>query len=472
MHPRRARAAVLVVALLTAAAMAGTGGRPAAGEPTARRGCTGTVALTFDDGPAAGPTGRLVDILRRAHAPATFFMVGERVAATPALARRVERAGFLVGNHSWAHVDMTTQTSAQVAASLRVTETALRRAGVHPTDLMRPPYGALDAAALDGIRAAHLVPVLWTIDPRDWESGTAGQIAQRILGALRPGPNIVLQHDGVGRSPISVDAVPMVISGARRRGYCLTALDEAGRPGFPTPDASVAVTSGAEGGRAVVSVSLSKPAGRTVSVRLRARSGSADVGSDLPRLVTRLRIPAGRLSARVRVPLRRDGLDERTERFHVRIARPRGTRVADATGTAQVLDRDRPPLVRGQDATVTEPTAPDGGPAEAVVQVPFELSRVSGRAIRIVVATRPGTATADDFVPTRTTLRLPPGSSRVTLPVTVLADTVDEDTETFTVEVVRRHHVREGRVATVTIEPPPPAPPEGTRQASRQRSRR
>src|SRR5688500_11157617 len=131
---------------------------------------SGFVSLTFDDGPAQ-PTPRLLRILREAHVPATFFMVGQRVAISPRVARQVERAGFLVANHSWAHADMRTQSSAQVAATLRATDAALRRAGTHPTPLMRPPYGALDGAARDGIRAAGLVPVLWTIDSRDRASG-------------------------------------------------------------------------------------------------------------------------------------------------------------------------------------------------------------------------------------------------------------------------------------------------------------
>ena len=115
---------------------------------------------------------------------------------------------------------------------------------------MRPPYGALDHAARDGIRVAGFVPVLWTIDSRDWQSGTAGQIATRILAGLRPNAtNIVLQHDGVRRSPTSVDAVPLVIRGARRRGYCFVALDERGRPGFPTPTVSVSASNAGRGTR-------------------------------------------------------------------------------------------------------------------------------------------------------------------------------------------------------------------------------
>lgn len=335
---------------------------------------SGLVSLTFDDGPA-GPTARLVRILRKAHVPATFFMVGQRVAAMPRVARRVERAGFLVGNHSWAHADMTTQTATQVAARLRATDAALQRAGTHPTPLMRPPYGALDDAARDGIRAAGFVPVLWTIDSRDWAGSSAGEIATRILTHLRPSTtNVVLQHDGVRRSPTSVEAVPLVIRGARSRGYCFVALDERGRPGFPTPTASVSVTNTREGEPAFASVRLSKPPGRTTSVLLRTRSRSATVGKDVERIARRVTIPAGDLAVRVRIPVPRDGTDERLERFEVTIGRPQGARIGDGSGLVRVRPIDPPPRILGVDVAVTEP-ADD---ALMTVGVRLQFSQVSG----------------------------------------------------------------------------------------------
>lgn len=411
---------------------------------------SGFVSLTFDDGPA-GPTARLVRILRRARVPATFFMVGQRVAAMPDLVRRVERAGFLVGNHSWAHVDMTTQSSTQVAATLRATDAALHRAGAHPTRLMRPPYGALDDAARDGIRDAGFVPVLWTIDPRDWEESTAAQIASRILSGLRPNAtNIVLQHDGVRRSPTSVDAVPLVIRGARDRGYCFVALDERGRPGFPTPTASVSVSRTREGEPAVATVRLSKPPGRATSVLLRTRSRSATVGRDVDLVAKRVRIPAGDLALRVRIPVPRDGIDERRERFEVTIGRPRGVRIGDGSALARIRDMDPAPRIIGIDTSVTEPA---DGPTS--VHVGLQLSSVSGRRIRLVVATRPGTADETDFSPMRLRLVIPPGQSSVMVPIEVLPDAVEEPDETFTVEVLRGRHVRIGRPAEVTIVAPP-----------------
>ena len=415
---------------------------------------SGFVSLTFDDGPA-GPTSRLVRILRAAHVPATFFMVGQRVAARPRVARRVERAGFLIGNHSWAHVQMTTQTSAQVAATLRATDAALRRAGVHPTGLMRPPYGSLDSAARRGIRVAGLVPVLWTVDSRDWESGTARQVAARILSGLRPdATNIVLQHDGVARSPVSVDAVPLMIRGARRRGYCFVALDEHGRPGFPTPRVSVSVTDAREGDPAITTVRLSKPPGRATSVRLRTRSRTATVGKDVERFARRVEIPAGDLAVRVRLPVRRDGTDEPLEKFEVAIDRPRGLRIDDGSAVARVRDVDPPPRIDGVDAAVTEPVD-----APTTVDVRLRLSHVSGKPIPVVVATQPGTADGGDFTGTRLRTVVRPGQRSFVVPVEVLADAVDEADETFTVAVVRGRHVRIGGAATVTVAAPPPPPP-------------
>lgn len=200
------------------------------GRNVRNRRCTGTVALTFDDGPAPGTTPRLVRVLQEAGVPATFFMVGRRVRQHPELARAVERAGFQVANHSWAHEQLTARSGRQVRASVDATQRELRRAGVHPSDLMRPPYGAMDGRVRRELVRAGYVPVLWSVDSRDWANGSADQIAARILGALRRGPNVVLQHDGVDRSPISVAAVAKVVRGARQRGFCFTGLDRRGRP--------------------------------------------------------------------------------------------------------------------------------------------------------------------------------------------------------------------------------------------------
>ncbi len=114
------------------------------------------------------------------------------------------------------------------------------------------------------------------------------QIARRILSELRPGRNIVLQHDGVNRSPISVAAVSQVVRVAKRRGYCFTALNERGRPGFPPPTVTAVAKDGVEGGEAVVRLTLDRAPGRDTALSVEAASGTASVGADLPPFATRV----------------------------------------------------------------------------------------------------------------------------------------------------------------------------------------
>lgn len=226
--PRLLLAAVLGLVLVSAPTV---GAGPTAAAASAAVCPSGYVALTFDDGPSAENTPRLVRILKRVHAPATFFMVGQQVAAAPDAARLVGKSGFQVGNHSYRHQNMTTQTRAQIRSTLRATARRLRATGLHPTDLMRPPFGAIDRRVRRAVRSVGLVPVLWDVDSQDWSGGSRRAIARRVLAGLRPNQsNIVLQHDGAPGSAASIAAVPRVVRVARKRGYCFVALDAHGRP--------------------------------------------------------------------------------------------------------------------------------------------------------------------------------------------------------------------------------------------------
>lgn len=454
-HPERVRRYVLAVLLGLCLLV----GAPAeAGAPARVAACsTGRVSLTFDDGPSATVTRSLVRILRDLHVPATFFMVGERVASAPATARLVSRSGFLTANHSYRHTDMTRQSSEQVRATLHATDRRLRAAGARPTQLMRPPYGAINDRVRRAVVGAGYVPVLWDVDPEDWEGGSSATIAARILAQLRPhARNIVLQHDGIGNSPASVRAVPRVVREARSRGYCFVALDEQGRPGFPTPKARLVVTDVREGAEARATVILDRPTARTVKVRLATAERSAQAGADFASRDLVVRIPAGTLRRTVRIPVARDALDERAERFEVGLTEPFGVTLSDAQDVVTVADRNRPPRLSVADLSVPEPLA---DPATAEVRL--WLGQVSGRVVRVRITDFPVSADATDYEPFVARVRIPAGRVSVAVPVTVLPDDLEETAEQLIVRVVA---VRNARVAdpeaTVTIAPPSEPPPE------------
>ncbi|MEI5521991.1 polysaccharide deacetylase family protein [Streptomyces brasiliscabiei] len=170
------------------------------------------VALTFDDGPAVPETGTLLTHLARYKARATFFTVGQNVAAHPDLVRAAARAGNEIGNHSWNHPDLTRLTAEQVAHQLNRTSAAIKAAtGTAPT-LFRPPYGAVNARVK---AATTLSPVLWDVDTEDWKYRDAAKVARTVIDTTRRN-DVVLMHD---IHPTSVAAVPEILRTLTARGY-------------------------------------------------------------------------------------------------------------------------------------------------------------------------------------------------------------------------------------------------------------
>ena len=342
----------------------------------------GLVALTFDDGPSATVTPRLVRLLRRERVPATFFMVGTDVDTHPEIVRMVDRAGLAIGNHSWAHENLTTLSNAEIRQSLRSTHRAMVRAGVKPTTLARPPYGAINDRVRRVLVRMGYTPVLWTIDPRDWAGATTAQIEQRVLRAVRPHqPNVVLQHDGVANSPATLRALPTEITKLRRRGFCFAALDAAGRPTPPVP--VVSLTPGrarvTEGGAVRIVVRLDRPTSRPTTVRLAADGRLS---------TTVLRFPVGRTPRRSRSGCRRTRSTSTARRATVQVVGGNGT-VAGAPLELPVVDDDPAPVVQLGGATVVASpilTTP--------VRLGLRLDRASDLPVTVVVRSRLGPATA------------------------------------------------------------------------------
>ena len=439
-----------VIGLALTFGVAGVGATPASTsaapttEPTRAAGraiarCSaGLVALTFDDGPSSTVTPGLLRLLSDRGVPATFFMVGERVATAPSVARLVSRRGFQVANHSYHHALMTSQSSAAIRQTLRSTAARLRSAGVEPSGLMRPPYGGIDSRVRSAIGSVGLVPVLWDVDSRDWEGGSSKVIARSVLAQLRPhARNIVLQHDGVTNSPASVAAVPDIVRLARRRGYCFTSLGPRGQPVVPVPRARLRVASVREGRTAQVVVKLDRPTSRPTRVRLTTSAVSATAERDYRGVARWVRFAIGQTRAVVPVVVREDRIDEPVERFRVRLGRPSGLRLIGRAAQVRIVDNDPAPSLALLGTTVSEPVE---GTAAAMVRV--TLDHVSGRRVRVTLRTVAGSATADDFVPLDEAITLEPGTRSVDVPVWIRADALDEPDEVFTLTASELQHAR------------------------------
>ncbi|HWX93832.1 MAG TPA: glycosyltransferase [Terriglobales bacterium] len=203
----------------------------------ARYGATAKqVAITFDDGPDAQWTPKILDVLKREHAPATFFLIGWQAENNPNLTRRIYEEGHEIGNHTFTHPDISNISKSLMKLELNLTERLFAsRLGIR-TVLFRPPY-AIDQEpdTADQVRPLEItqdmgyITVGNRIDPNDWRENphrSAEQITAAVMKDLPPClgmdqlcGNIVLLHDGGGDRRETVRALPMIIEGLRARGY-------------------------------------------------------------------------------------------------------------------------------------------------------------------------------------------------------------------------------------------------------------
>jgi peptidoglycan/xylan/chitin deacetylase (PgdA/CDA1 family) len=174
------------------------------------------IAMSFDDGPSAENTPRLLEMLKQRNIKATFFLIGQNVASNPDLVRRILAEGHEIGNHSWTHPQLSKLSDQKVTAEITKTQDAIKEASGFTPTLLRPPYGAITPRQREWIENQFgLSIILWSVDPFDWKRPGASVITQRILSQARPGA-IILSHDIHKQT---VDAMPATLDGLMRKGF-------------------------------------------------------------------------------------------------------------------------------------------------------------------------------------------------------------------------------------------------------------
>jgi peptidoglycan/xylan/chitin deacetylase (PgdA/CDA1 family) len=180
------------------------------------------VALTIDDGPHPDLTPRLLAALREARAPATFFVVGERGAAQPALVRQMQAEGHEIGNHTWTHRALT-YGACRPALQVERTEELLGRLCPGSLRVFRPPFGFIGAGGGAALARHRLTPVYWSVVPGDWDPTRPEAIRARVRASAHPGAVIVL-HGGRPWQAGTARALPGLADDLRADGYEIVPL--------------------------------------------------------------------------------------------------------------------------------------------------------------------------------------------------------------------------------------------------------
>ncbi len=203
-----------------------------------------TVALTFDDGPGAS-TASILSILASYGVPATFFNLGQNMAARPTLVRQEAGLGYVLGNHTWDHPNMTTLSAAAQGTEMdRATAEQVSLTGVQPC-AFRPPGGSYNATTLSLAQQRRMTVWTWSVDTEDWKANGSSSAywVNRIIslaeqqGGVLAHP-VVLMHNQPAGNPATVLALPTIIRYFRDRGYAF--VDLLGRTGWSSRQASQA----------------------------------------------------------------------------------------------------------------------------------------------------------------------------------------------------------------------------------------
>jgi peptidoglycan/xylan/chitin deacetylase (PgdA/CDA1 family) len=181
-------------------------------------------ALTFDDGPHAQGTPRVLAELAQRGVLATFFLVGEQVQRNPGLAREIVAAGHQIGLHCDRHRNLLRLGPRAVADDLARAQARIEDAAGMPIERYRPPYGIFNAAALTIAWRNGWRPLLWTHWGRDWEArATPESIAERLLAGGVADGSVLLLHDAddygaAGSWERTAAALPRVLDELARQG--------------------------------------------------------------------------------------------------------------------------------------------------------------------------------------------------------------------------------------------------------------
>lgn len=191
----------------------------------------GYVALTFDDGPSARFTPKVLDILKKHRVKATFFVLGENVARNKDIVARAAAEGHEIASHSWNHPNLSKMSRAQVISQMDRTSAVIREATGHTPTLMRPPYGATNRALGNMLMTRYgMASVLWDVDTVDWKHPGVNVVINRAVRGARNG-SIILLHD-IHAS--TLQAVEGVVEGLLARGFKPVTVSELMRIGHGT----------------------------------------------------------------------------------------------------------------------------------------------------------------------------------------------------------------------------------------------
>lgn len=181
------------------------------------------VSLTFDDGPETGTTEKVLEILKKYDAKATFFCIGRKIEPNYAVFKQIITFGHTLGNHSFHHNDnFSLLLPSEMRKEIEMCQAEIRKHAGYEPIFFRPPLGVTNPMLAIAMKTFKFEIVGWNVRPFDTSAKNAEEVSQRVIRKIKPGA-VVLLHDRMSHTP---EALETILEWLYANGYKVVPLEE------------------------------------------------------------------------------------------------------------------------------------------------------------------------------------------------------------------------------------------------------
>lgn len=188
------------------------------------------IALTFDDGPDANYTPKVLNILKEKNIKASFFIIGKKIIKYPEMTKRIFYEGHFIGNHTYNHFYLKNAPLNLIKSEIWKTQNVIDSLLGSSHKYVRMPFGAIAQNQSSHIADLGYKIITWDVDPRDWDinNNTVQEIVDKVISQSRPGKIILLHcadYLDVSSREKTIAALPEIIDELHKKNYKFVTIE-------------------------------------------------------------------------------------------------------------------------------------------------------------------------------------------------------------------------------------------------------
>lgn len=181
------------------------------------------IALTFDDGPSKN-VDKLLPLLDKYNAKATFFLIGSDLKKHPEEGRKIAEAGHQIGNHTYSHNRMVFKTPSYIKEEIEKTDQLIRKTGFKGEIDFRPPNGKKLVGLPYYLKKHHRNTITWSLEPDTYYNSPSDKVTY-VKKNVKPGA-IILMHPMYDDTGKELKAIEGILQALTEEGYTFVTVNE------------------------------------------------------------------------------------------------------------------------------------------------------------------------------------------------------------------------------------------------------